>query len=321
MCKFNLSKLASRFLLILTLLSPTLAHSQGCNGNLDACGFPATVSLNSDRSQTTQIFTVRSRQGRNSPRDYYLQLTQPAATSGNFLLYPASGEGSALQIEISFQAESSGLFDLSPTGIAIGPFGGTQNETQAALIFSVTPGQTITDSYYEGGFQLNLMRDDPFSPGTTTQVSFIVAITVAPTLQLKSLGPVDLSNAGIAPGQPLSKTEDFCVGGAGFSEFTVNLSSLNGSSGAGGGIYPYTLIGQSSGEQLSYSVAFTDDFSDQVGTEPTSSGDITTPYLLKGDADCSSDTARIIVTVEATEWGKAVDSIYTDILTVTVTSN
>ncbi|WP_160154400.1 hypothetical protein [Microbulbifer sp. ALW1] len=320
MRNFNLSNLAAPLLLMLALLCPAPAYSQSCNGNLDACGFPSVVNLDSDGSQSIINFSVRSRQGRNSPRNYYVQLSQTTAVSGSYLLYPASGEGSALEVEISFQPEGGGVYNLSPSDTPKGPFGGTLNETQAALRINVTPGQTITDSLYEGNFEFNLMRDDPFSPGATAQATFVVSMSVTPTLQLAGLGPVDLSNSGIASGQPLSKSEDFCVGGAGFSEFTVNLSSLNGSTGAGGGTYPYTLVGQSSGEQLSYSVAFTDDLSDQVGTEPTSSGDITTRYPLKGNADCTADTARIIVTVMSTEWSKAADAIYTDILTVTVTS-
>ncbi|MGL6159372.1 hypothetical protein [Microbulbifer sp.] len=147
--------------------------------------------------------------------------------------------------------------------------------------------------------------------------NFDITLTVPTQIIVKNFDDMALNTTGATLGNPIEGTEDICVGGIGFGNYSVSLSSQNGSTG-GSGTDPFQLNGV--GQNLPYSAAFINNTSSTTGTAADTNGDITGSFARNGNLDCDTDNARVFVTIGATEWESAVETSYSDTLTVTVTA-
>jgi len=147
------------------------------------------------------------------------------------------------------------------------------------------------------------------SSGTTE-----ITLEVGNLIVVRNLKDIDLTTAGTAAGSDITGSETLCVGGLGFTGYTVQLDSTNG--GASTGTYE---LGNGT-DTITYQVAFDDDTASASGTAPdATTGSVATTFSNLGTLSCSADNARIFVTIPAAQWETISDTTnLTDTLTVTV---
>ena len=158
------------------------------------------------------------------------------------------------------------------------------------------------------------------SSGCTTfsDITFTVTVTIEARIVVTRLDDIPLTRPA-SNTQAIAAREDICVGGAGFSQYKVKFSSQNGSSGAGGGSYPFQLNGNNTAHSLPYAVAFAGTTTTTSGTDAASDGSVSGSFTRTADLNCSADNATIFVTIPASDWNSAIDTNYTDTLSITVT--
>ncbi|WP_444902147.1 hypothetical protein ACJJIG_04230 [Microbulbifer sp. SSSA007] len=281
------------------------------NGSLRTCNLGGSHTLNYETDPKDIPFTLRSHR-RGNAWSYYLEILP---LNGNtFSLVSDNGE----QIDISITFTSNGgITEVLNPGVLAGSFGGTTTDTGAFLSIEVDGSLTPSSSRYSGNFQMELSQYFLIFPIDTETIEFDIVLEVEPNITIRNLGDIDLSNSGITLGQIIKGSEDFCVGGIGFSNYTVNLSSSNGSTG-GGGSSGYELGGSS--ENIPYTVTFSDDLTGTSGIAPGGLGDVPGSFSRRTDESCISDNARIYISVSPSDWENANEPFYTDVLTVTVSS-
>nr|WP_010133618.1 hypothetical protein [Microbulbifer agarilyticus] len=148
--------------------------------------------------------------------------------------------------------------------------------------------------------------------------NFDITLTVATQIITTNFDDMDLDTASATLGNPIVGYEDICVGGIGFAEYSVDLTSQNGSSG-GTGSAPFQLNGTS--QNLAYTAAFIDDIAATTGAQADATGEVAGTYPRVSNVACGSDNARVIVSIASSEWESATETgDYTDTLTVTVTA-
>ncbi|WP_141398476.1 MULTISPECIES: hypothetical protein [Microbulbifer] len=155
------------------------------------------------------------------------------------------------------------------------------------------------------------------TPGPSDSTgTFEITLGITKQIIVTSLADLPLPS-GVA-GNPITGQEDICVGGIGFERYSIDLLSANGSSG-GTGTEPYELAGVN--DSLPYTVEFLDNI-DNSGTRytPAADGSIADTFLRTQTLSCTTENARIYVTVLATDWESASSESYADTLTVTVTA-
>ncbi|WP_444932195.1 hypothetical protein ACJJIF_10655 [Microbulbifer sp. SSSA002] len=299
--------------LLLLLTNMPLQAQVNCSSNDDlrVCGLEASHTLDYESEPKEIQFTTRSRLGSWSLR-YDVEVTPLAGST--FSLFADSGE--QLAIDIAFQANNGSTATLSPATQST-TFAGTSDDADTYLIIELDSSQVPSSSRYSASFEMTLNNYFLVWGASSETVQFDIVLEVEPSIAIRNLGDIDLSNSGIVFGQAIEGREDFCIGGIGFSGYTVNLSSANGSTG-GAGSSAYTLGGNS--EQIPYSVAFSDNLAATSGLSPDSLGDIPASFSRGADESCLSDNARIYISIAPSDWENAGEPFYTDILTVTVSS-
>jgi len=294
-------------------ISVPVNSQTGCSSNdsLRTCNLGGLHTLNYETDPKDIPFTLRSYR-RGNAWQYYLEIS---SLNGNtFSLVSDNGE--QIDISITFTSNGGVTETLSP-GVLAGAFNGTTNDANALLSVEVISAQVPSSSRYSGSFQMELSQYLWIFPIDTETIEFDITLEVEPSITIRNLGDIDLSNSGITLGQAIKGSEDFCVGGIGFSNYTVNLSSSNGSTG-GGGSSSYELGGSS--ENIPYAVTFSDDLSGTSGIAPSGLGDVPGSFPRKTDETCLTDNARVYITVSPSDWENANEPFYTDVLTVTVSS-
>ncbi|WP_091389568.1 hypothetical protein [Microbulbifer marinus] len=153
-----------------------------------------------------------------------------------------------------------------------------------------------------------------------SQGDFQVNLNLGTAIVVKNLGDLTLDATTAVNGQPIVGREQICVGGVGFSSYSVDLVSTNGITGGGAGAtFGFQLNG--SAQNLEYSASFADDTNlSSTGDSADSSTGVVTggSYLRNGTLGCTSDNAQVIVSVP--NWESATETTYSDTLTVTVTA-
>ncbi|WP_444921147.1 hypothetical protein ACJJID_01335 [Microbulbifer sp. CnH-101-G] len=308
-----LGKLLWLGLLFLSCHMPAQAQSCSSNDNLRTCNLGGTHNLNYQSNTKEIAFTLRSRSSFGGRAyTYYAEL---APLSGNTFTLTADN-GDTLDIAFTLDPSNSDAQSLTLNNLA-GPFNGSSNDTNAALLVEIDNTKTPSSNQYTGSFQLTLEQYFlVFVTGSET-VDFDIVLEVEPNIVIRNLGDIDLSNSGISFGQAIEGQEDFCIGGIGFDRYTVNLSSGNGSTG-GSGISPYALKGAA--EHMVYSVSFSDDLNGSNAKNPNNQGDIPGSFVRQSNEACISDNARVTISVAPSDWEQAGEPLYTDVLTVTVSS-
>jgi hypothetical protein len=160
---------------------------------------------------------------------------------------------------------------------------------------------------------------NPTGPSTSgsSNGDFDITLTVEEQIIVTNFDDMDLFTNTATLGQPIEGYENICVGGIGFANYGVNLSSDNGSTG-GAGATPFQLNGST--QNLEYTASFINNTSSTSGTSADASGDISGSFPRASTVACATDNARVIVAVAAADWESATEASYTDTLTVTVTA-
>ncbi|WP_193165102.1 hypothetical protein [Microbulbifer hainanensis] len=156
----------------------------------------------------------------------------------------------------------------------------------------------------------------------TSNSSGTIGITLNVPTQIiaKGFQDIPLTTTGAVSGDPISGFTDFCVGGIGFGQYSVQLTSANGATGGvGAGSDDFDLYGTS--QYLPYSASFINNTSDTTGLPADSSGDVAGSFNRVGNLGCATDNARVIVAIASADWEAATETNYSDTLTVTVTAN
>ena len=319
--KISRFKMAAAGLLVLAAALASLpAHTQSCAGSgpFRICNLGGSHTFDVDAVQKVIDTTTRSRtsgQGGQTALPFSVQIDP--VLGGSYTL--RSDTGDQVDVGLTFSQENGPSATLSP-GIEAGLFNGSTQSTNAQLTIDTSTVNSISSTSYSATFQMIMRQYFIIFPIREVTVDFTIEITVEPRIALVGLGPIDLDNTSIPTGQAIKGMEDFCVGGQGFSQYTVTLSSRNGSTGSGSGA-PYQLIPTSgSGERIPYAATFSDNLSDSTGATPDSLGNVAGAFDRSSNEACLADNARIIVTVAAGDWENAQESAYVDVLTVMVTS-
>ncbi|MFC6980620.1 hypothetical protein [Microbulbifer taiwanensis] len=158
------------------------------------------------------------------------------------------------------------------------------------------------------------------SDGTVDSVSSTgtseITLTVGNLIVARMFGDIGLTTDGATVGSPITQTEEICIGFLGFTGYTVQLDSANGTAGTG----TYTL--DNGTETISYDVAFDDDETAGSGTSPNGTGAVPGTFTNNGNLGCSSENARIFISIPAAQWeGISSTASFTDTLTVTVSGS
>ncbi|WP_444892851.1 hypothetical protein ACJJIE_20960 [Microbulbifer sp. TRSA001] len=309
----KLHKLGLTSALLIPLFNIPVQAQVNCSSNNDlrVCGLEDSHTIDYESEPKEIQFTTRSLLGSWTLR-YDVEVSPLSGST--FALFADSGE--QLDIDISFRANNGTTETLSP-GTQSATFAGTSDDADTYLVIELDSSQIPSSSRYSASFEMTLNNYFIIWTAGTETVQFDIVLDVEPNIAIRNLGDIDLSNSGTLFGQAIEGSEDFCVGGIGFSGYTVNLSSANGSTG-GSGSSAYELGGNS--EQIPYSVAFSDNLAATSGISPDSQGDISGSFSRTSDENCLSDNARIYISIAPSDWENAGEPLYTDALTVTVSS-
>lgn len=153
----------------------------------------------------------------------------------------------------------------------------------------------------------------------TSEGDFLITLNLTPFIIVNSFE--DMTLDATANGD-ISESQDICVGGYGFDDYSIDFSSANGSTG-GTGTAAFELLGTAAGDVVPYSVAFANNTTDTTGTESTDGTMGSTRFARQATAaDCTggAENARIFVSVDSDNWQDSDDSVFEDTLTVTVSA-
>ncbi|MCO1335694.1 hypothetical protein MO867_15260 [Microbulbifer sp. OS29] len=296
------------------LLFPAIALAS-CYGdlNLRSCNLQGNHIINYDLRKKNVSFSLRSqRAGHAQP--FSVMVTPDAGN--NFQLFSDNGESIDISLTISYR--NSFYTPLRP-GEASNPFPGSLNDTNAMLALEVSSSSIISSNYYQGSFQMQLEQYMDSSPVDSQTVTFTLELEVEPRISIHNLDNIYINGSNFVSGQDITGYEDFCVDGIGFSNYLVSLSSRNGITRTSRGVSMFQL--SSPIESLPYAAAFTDDMNLRVGIKTLTAGQVHRGTIRHNQRGlCLTDNARLMVTVPAGSWENSKGSYYTDVLTVTVTS-
>jgi hypothetical protein len=311
--KHLIGKLLWLGVLFLHCHNPAKAQSCSSNDSLRTCNLGGTHTLNYQSNSKEVPFTLRSRSAFSSRAlAYYVELTPLSGSTYSL----TADNGDILDISFTLNPSNSDAQLLTLNNLA-GPFNGSSNDVNASLTLDIDDSKTPSSNRYSGSFQVTLEQYFLIFLVDSETVEFDIVLQVEPRIVIRNLGDINLSNSGISFGQAIEGQEDFCIGGIGFDRYTVNLSSGNGSTG-GTGIQPFSLKGVN--EKIAYSVGFSNTLNNNTFNSPNSQGDIAGSFTRQSDEACTSDNARVYISVAPSDWEQVGEPVYTDVLTITVSS-
>ena len=321
-----------RSILSLALLLPGLAAAQAvdpCYGDpaLGICNLNgATLDYDYDPqlagSPPRLDFSAHSCKWQSRQRrcqknlNYRVRVDGYNSGNGAFLL---TGPGNAtLAINLDYTDSTGATTALPASGDSIEVNGTIDSRPASITVALLTDPQTLMAGIYSGAFSLSAEQAGGCGSncGFLPNINFTISVTVPAMITVEDFNNIDLSSS-IMPGQPIERTEEFCVGGIGFAGYSVNLSSDSGSTG-GAGSSPFQLNGEF--DSLPYSVAFIDNINSGSGIAADANGNISGIFPRAEGLGCTSNNARVFIRVAAADWENAEESSYTDILTITVTT-
>lgn len=158
--------------------------------------------------------------------------------------------------------------------------------------------------------------DETSSTGTVD-----ITLNITSAIVVANLDSIPMTADGTTPANTALEGRDtFCVGGFGFANgaYAIEFESATAVANSASG---FQLDGSS--HDLTYNVAFTSDVAPTASgaAVDNSTGQMAGTFALNEGVDCptADNNAQVIVSVPATEWESALDSSYTDVLTITVT--
>jgi hypothetical protein len=305
-------------LLLGSLWAGQVRSQGGCefsNGNrLRVCGLEGNQPINYDPSIAPKVidFTLHSRLGGNTPWPYTVTVT-PLSNPTYSL---SSGGGDQANFSLTFKPDNEPSATTLSPGAPSGEFTGSTSQIGASLSLTLTNPDSLVDNNYSGDFEFLIEQYFFGFPFQSLTVYFTINLAVPTRIIVKNFDDMDLFTNTASLDQPIEGYENICVGGIGFANYTVNLSSENGSTG-GSGSFPFQLNGAS--QNLPYTAEFINNTSSTIGIPPDANGDISQAFPRAGNENCTTDNARVIVSIAAASWESANETSYTDKLTVTVT--
>lgn len=158
--------------------------------------------------------------------------------------------------------------------------------------------------------------------GASSEGEIGISLTVNEAIIVKNLSDIDFTVDGsTAAGTDLIGRDTFCVGGIGFTDYSIEFES--GTAGADSG---FKLVGSAPTVTMDYTVGFTTNTADtESGTAPAGDGVMPGSFSLDGDLACAAtdtvadNNAQVVVTIPSDQWEAAAESSYSDTLYVTVT--
>lgn len=321
----------ARYLLLLMLLLPVCTAAQStdpCYSDpaLSVCGLdnsaldyvydPLAATSTASLDFRTHSCKWQANKNRCQKAADYLVRMDGDNNSSAFLL---TGPGGTLAVNLSYTDGAGNTLALPASGGSVTASGTISSQATSISATLVTDPQTLAPGPYSGTFSLTASQTGGCSPdcGYLGNIQFTVSVTIPTRIAVRRFDNVDISS-GITPGQPIERSEDFCVGGIGFERYSVILSSGNGATGGAGGTSPFQLNG--SFDSLPYTVAFTDNTGSNNGITADSTGNINGTFPRADGLNCTVDNARVIISVATADWESASESSYTDALTITVTT-
>ncbi|MBY6190495.1 hypothetical protein KUV22_08715 [Microbulbifer agarilyticus] len=321
-------------LLALTLLSGNKAFANDycsvdfalrvCNldgGTLDqqyATGTGESADLNFE----LQSCKWQSNKSACHPSNFLAYLVSITADNDgtNFLL---TGPGNVtLPVSITYTDATNFSAAIPADGSEV-EMNGTNTLQAVAITVTVDPlaTQGLAPGTYSAPFTFSARQTGGCGSSGCTEfndIAFTVNVTIPSQIVVRRLNDIPLTRPSSAS-QPIFQREDICVGGTGFSEYNVSFLSENGTTGTGGGSYPFQLNGSNTADVMPYEVAFAGSVSAGSGTSAASDGTVPGTFTRTTDLSCNLDNATIFITVQASDWTSAVDTQYTDTLHITVT--
>ncbi|MCW8124983.1 hypothetical protein [Microbulbifer halophilus] len=152
-----------------------------------------------------------------------------------------------------------------------------------------------------------------------SQGDFLITLNLTPFIIVNSFEDMTLEANANAD---ISESQDICVGGFGFDDYSITFESTNGSTG-GTGTDAFELLGTAAGDVVPYGVAFANNTTDTTGTDSVDGTMGSTRFSRQATAsDCvgGAENARIFVSVDSDDWQDTDDAVFEDTLTVTVSA-
>lgn len=152
-----------------------------------------------------------------------------------------------------------------------------------------------------------------------SQGDFLITLNLTPFIIVNSFEDMTLNANANAD---ISESQDICVGGFGFVDYSITFESANGSTGGTGGT-PFELLGTNVNDVVPYAVAFTNNTIDAAGTESDDGTMGSRRFARQASAsDClgGAENARLFVSVNSDDWEDTDDAVFEDTLTVTVSA-
>ena len=298
---------------LLLLLHAAYAAAQTCPpaDPFGICGLADSHTFiygytDSTLSEVIDIQTVSYKTtGRPQPRSMRIEVLQTYPTPvGTYSLAPDNGVGPSLEISLSLEQLFSGGQSAQFSPGSNPRFTGSLQAEPSQLVIDAAGGQLLEDTSYSGAFTMQLDQQS----GGDIAVDFTLTVTLEPSIGIYNLPTrMDLTNTNVMAGGNFAGSADFCVGGRGFANYSVELISAHGSTG-GSGAEPYELAGLAdSTERLPYTAEFN-----------AAPGTISGTFSRLADDSCSTNNASITVSVSENAWQEARQRDYADTLTVTV---
>ncbi|USD22346.1 hypothetical protein MJO52_04230 [Microbulbifer variabilis] len=311
-------KFIKNFLILIFLLYLPNSSLASCQGDtyLRICNLSGWHTINNQAQQQNISFTFLSQElGAASPFSLEIQPEH----EGYYRLYADNGD--TVDLSLALSAPHRKYFTFRP-GKTYQDIPGSISDFNADLKVKLVGNRNFTSSSYRGNFQLQAIQEES---GKAEEINFSIELTIEPTIKILQLDNIFLSDTGISPGQDIVGHEDFCVVGNGFSHYAISLSSSSGIIAGNSGRITTSLQEEmfmltGIREELPYMASFSNNAQGRALTNLNASGHIPGIYARTTPEGCLGDNTRITIRVPSPYWERATESKYTDVLTVTVTS-
>lgn len=150
----------------------------------------------------------------------------------------------------------------------------------------------------------------------------LITLTLTPFIFVNNFNDIDLTAS--ANGD-VFESDNLCVGGFGYSEYSVAFGSDNGTADAATPTAGTLLLSDGGSDEIAYSVGFAKGASAVTADETSTDGAMTNHFARDpGDTitlcQGGGENATLFVYVAATDWQEAEGTSYTDTLTVQVSA-
>lgn len=156
----------------------------------------------------------------------------------------------------------------------------------------------------------------------SSQGDITITLSLVPHVIITGLDDMNINATG---SEDITQTDNICIGGSGFSSFTVSFASQNGNASLGSpsATDPFLLVDSGTSESIPYSVAFANSAGAATADETSIDGTLSTTFTRQSGATAAhclggGENATLFVNIAAADWQGVDGSAFTDTLTVMV---